>query len=236
MMFISTKPAAERRAKGHSAADIVADLAPKLSSLMFQPDGGLVFVVQPPAVQGVGSYGGFQFMLQDSGLNTISDLDRVAHQIVAASRARKDLANLQTTFSANDPQVLVTIDREKAKAMDIPLGQITTALGVFMGSQYVNDFDFNNRTYRTFVQADQQYRMTERDLHNFYVRSNAGKMVPLDNLATVSESSGPAGDYALQPVPRSRDRWRPWPRIQLGAGTFRHGRSGQADHDAGHAF
>ena len=178
-------------AKGHSAADIVADLAPKLSSLMFQPDGGLVFVVQPPAVQGVGSYGGFQFMLQDSGLNTISDLDRVAHQIVAASRARKDLANLQTTFSANDPQVLVTIDREKAKAMDIPLGQITTALGVFMGSQYVNDFDFNNRTYRTFVQADQQYRMTERDLHNFYVRSNAGKMVPLDNLATVSESSGP---------------------------------------------
>jgi len=191
MMFISTKPAAERRAKGHSAADIVADLSPKLSSLMFQPDGGLVFIVQPPAVQGVGSYGGFQFMLQDSGLNTITDLDRVAHQMVGASRARKDLANLQTTFSANDPQVLVTIDREKAKAMDIPLSQITTALGVFMGSQYVNDFDFNNRTYRTFVQADQPFRMTARDLHNFYVRSTSGQMVPLDNLATVKESSGP---------------------------------------------
>jgi len=191
MMFISTKPAAERRAKGHSAADIVADLSPKLSSLMFQPDGGLVFIVQPPAVQGVGSYGGFQFMLQDSGLNTITDLDRVAHQIVGASRARKDLANLQTTFSANDPQVLVTIDREKAKAMDIPLSQITTTLGVFMGSQYVNDFDFNNRTYRTFVQADQPFRMTARDLHNFYVRSTTGMMVPLDNLATVRESSGP---------------------------------------------
>ena len=191
MMFISTKPAAERRAKGHSAADIVADLSPKLSSLMFQPDGGLVFIVQPPAVQGVGSYGGFQFMLQDSGLNTISDLDRVAHQMVGASRARKDLANVQTTFSANDPQVLVTIDREKAKAMNIPLSQITTTLGVFMGSQYVNDFDFNNRTYRTFVQADQPFRMTARDLHNFYVRSNSGMMVPLDNLATVKESSGP---------------------------------------------
>jgi hydrophobic/amphiphilic exporter-1 (mainly G- bacteria), HAE1 family len=191
MMFISTKPAGERRGKGHSAADIVADLSPKLSSLMFQPDGGLVFIVQPPAVQGVGSYGGFQFMLQDSGLNTISDLDRVAHQIVGAGRARKDLANLQTTFSANDPQVLVTIDREKAKTMDIPLSQVTTALGVFMGSQYVNDFDFNNRTYRAFVQADQPYRMTARDLHNFYVRSNSGKMVPLDNLAMVTESSGP---------------------------------------------
>ncbi len=82
MMFISTKPAAERRGKGHSAADIVADLTPKLGSLMFQPDGGMVIVIQPPAVSGVGSYGGFQFMLQDTGVNTLSDLDRVAHQIV----------------------------------------------------------------------------------------------------------------------------------------------------------
>ena len=69
MMFISTKPAAERRGKGHSAADIVADLTPKLGSLMFQPDGGMVFVIQPPAVSGVGSYGGFQSMLQDKAAN-----------------------------------------------------------------------------------------------------------------------------------------------------------------------
>ena len=88
MMFISTKPAAERRGKGHSAADIVADLAPKLQRLMFQPDGGLVRVIQPPAVQGVGSYGGFQFMLQDTGVNTLSDLDRVAHQIVTRAGAQ----------------------------------------------------------------------------------------------------------------------------------------------------
>ena len=191
MMFISTRPADQRRGKGHSAADIVADLAPKLSSLMFAPDGGLVAVIQPPAVQGVGSYGGFQFMLQDTGVNTLSDMDRVAHQIVGAGRARKDVSGLITTFSANDPQVLVTINREKAKAMNIPLSQITTTLGVFMGSQYVNDFDFNNRTYRVFAQADQAYRMSERDLHNFYVRSTTGQMVPLDNLATVDESAGP---------------------------------------------
>ena len=191
MMFLSTTPADQRRGKGHSAADIVADLAPKLQSLMFAPDGGLVAIIQPPAVNGVGSFGGFQFMLQDTGVNTLSDLDRVAHQIVNGARARKDITGMLTTFSANDPQVLVTIDREKAKAMNIPLSQITTTLGVFMGSQYVNDFDFNNRTYRVYVQADQQFRRTANDLHSYYVRSDSGQMVTLDNLVTVTESSGP---------------------------------------------
>jgi len=191
MMFISTKPSDQRRGKGHSTADIVADLSPKLMSLMFAPNGGLVAMFEPPAVSGVGSYGGFQFMLQDQGNNTLSDLDRVAHQIVSTGRQRKDMTGLLTTFSANDPQVLVTIDREKAKAMSVPLSQITTTLGVFMGSAYVNDFDYNNRTYRVYAQADQPFRMTESALHNFYVRSDSGQMIPLDNLATVAESSGP---------------------------------------------
>jgi HAE1 family hydrophobic/amphiphilic exporter-1 len=191
MMFVSTKPSDQRRGKGHSAADIVADLSPKLGSLMFAPNGGLVAVFEPPAVQGVGSFGGFSFMLQDQGNNTLADLDRVAHQIVNASRARKDLTGLLTTFSANDPQVLVTIDREKAKAMNVPLSQITTTLSVFMGSEYINDFDFNNRTYRVFVQADQPFRMTAQDLHSFYVRSDSGQMIPMDNLVSVAESAGP---------------------------------------------
>ncbi len=191
LMFISTKPADQRRGKGHTAADIVADLSPKLGSLLFAPNGGLVAVIQPPAVSGVGSYGGFQFMLQDTGANTLSDLDRVAHQIVGAGRARKDITGLITTFSANDPQELVTIDREKSKSMNVPLSQITDALGVFMGSEYINDFDFNNRTYRVFVQADQHFRMNAGDLHSYYVRSGSGQMVPLDNLITVTESSGP---------------------------------------------
>jgi len=191
MMFISTTPSDQRRGKGHSTADIVARLSPKLQMLMFAPNGGLVAMFEPPAVQGVGSYGGFQFMLQDQGGNTLADLDRVAHQIVGASRARKDLTGLLTTFSANDPQVLVTIDREKAKTMGISLSQITNTLSVFMGSEYINDFDYNNRTYRVFVQADQAFRMSARDLHNYYVRSDAGMMVPLDNVVRVTESAGP---------------------------------------------
>jgi HAE1 family hydrophobic/amphiphilic exporter-1 len=191
MMFVSTKPSDQRRGKGHSTADIVANLSPKLQMLMFAPSGGLVLIVEPPAVNGIGSFGGFQFELLDEGSNTLSDLDRVAHQMVNASRAGKELTGLYTSFSANDPQVLVTIDREKAKAMNIPLSQITNTLSVFMGSQYINDFDFNNRTYRVFVQADQPFRMSARDLHSYYVRSDTGQMVPLDNLATVTESSGP---------------------------------------------
>ena len=191
MMFVSTKPSDQRRGKGHSATDIVADLAPKLQMLMFAPNGGLVMMLEPPAVQGVGSYGGFQFMLQDKGSNTLADLDRVAHQIVSASSQSKELTGLLTTFSANDPQMLVTIDREKAKTMGIPLSQITTTLGVFMGSQYVNDFDYNNRTYRVYAQADQPFRMSSHDLHNYYVRSDSGQMIPMDNITSITESAGP---------------------------------------------
>jgi hydrophobic/amphiphilic exporter-1 (mainly G- bacteria), HAE1 family len=191
MMFVSTKPSDQRKGKGHSTTDIIAELSPKLQTLLFMPNGGLVAMFQPPAVQGVGSYGGFQFMLQDQGANTLTDLDRVAHQIVNASKARKDLTGLTTMFSANDPQELVTIDREKAKTMGIPLSQITDTLSTFMGSQYVNDFDYNNRTYRVYVQADQAFRMKAADLHSYYVRSDTGQMVPLDNLVTIKESSGP---------------------------------------------
>jgi HAE1 family hydrophobic/amphiphilic exporter-1 len=190
LMFVSTS-AGHGAKKGHSTADVIKSVSPGLAQLLFIPNGGLVAAFQPPAVQGVGSYGGFQFMLQDQGANTLSDLDRVAHQIVNASRARKDLTGLITTFSANDPQVLVTVDRDKAKAMGISIAQIASTLNVFTGSQYVNDFNFNNRTYRVYVQADQQFRMRANDLHSYYVRSESGQMVPLDNLVTLTESAGP---------------------------------------------
>ena len=190
LMFIATK-SADAKVKGGSAADIVADLSPKLQGLMLAPNGGLVAIFQPPAVQGVGSFGGFAFVLQDQGSNTLGDLDRVAHQIVGASRGSKELTGLLTTFSANDPQELVTIDRQKAKMLGISLAQISSTMNVLMGSEYVNDFDYNNRTYRVFVQADQPFRMKAGDMHSYYVRSDSGQMVPLDNLVTVTESAGP---------------------------------------------
>jgi len=191
MMFVDTDTINENAKKGYSTADVIKEIAPKLQMLMFAPNGGLVAAIEPPAVSGVGAYGGFQFMLQDQGGNTLSDLDRVAHQIVNAGAAQKDLTDLFTTFSANDPQELVTIDREKAKAMGVSITQIATTLNVFMGSEYVNDFDYNDRTYRVYVEADQPFRMKASDLHSYYVRSDSGEMVPLDNLVTVAASAGP---------------------------------------------
>ena len=111
----------------------------------------------------------------------------------SARRALPDsgLVNLNTQFTANDPQLLVTIDREKAKAVGVPMSQITAAIGTFMGSSYINDFDFNNRSYRVYVQADQQFRRNVNDLRSYYVRSDAGEMIPLENLVMTSETSGP---------------------------------------------
>ena len=191
MMYVNTSPPPGQKETTESAAQIIADISPKLQQLMFIPNGGLVAAVQPPAVQGVGSLGGYQFELQDSGNNSLSDLDRVAHQIVSGSQAHKQLTGLITTFSANDPQLLVSIDRNKAKVLGVPISQISSTINVMMGSEYVNDFDFNNRTYRVFVQADQPFRMRASDLHSFYVRSDSGQMVPLDNLITAQQSAGP---------------------------------------------
>ena len=86
---------------------------------------------------------------------------------------------------------MVTIDREKARSLQVQLQQITDTLQVYMGSAYVNDFDFNNRAYRVYVQADQQFRSQPRDIRNYYVRSDTGTMIPLDNVVNVSETSAP---------------------------------------------
>ncbi len=190
LIFAPLKPIDERTAKGpgHSAHDVVASIGPKL----FQVPGGILFAAEPPAIQGIGTVGGFQFILQDQGRNTFSDIDRIAHTIVGMSRAPgSGLTALNTTFTANDPQLYITIDRQKAKAMNVSLTQITAAIGTYMGSSYINDFDYNNRSYRVYVQADRQFRRNAGDLRQFYVRSDTGSMVPLDNLVAISETSGP---------------------------------------------
>jgi hydrophobic/amphiphilic exporter-1 (mainly G- bacteria), HAE1 family len=190
LIFAPLKPIDERTAKGpgHSARDIVARIGPKL----FGVPGGILFAAEPPAIAGVGTVGGFQFELQDAGRNTFSDIDRIAHTIVGASRApNSGLTALNTTFTANDPQLQVTIDRQKAKTLGVPLSEISAAISTFMGSSYVNDFDFNNRSYRVYVQADQQFRRNAADLRQYYVRSATSQMIPLDNLVALGDTSGP---------------------------------------------
>jgi HAE1 family hydrophobic/amphiphilic exporter-1 len=190
LIFAPLKPINDRTKMGdkYTAKAIVADVGPKL----FGVPGGIAFAAEPPAVAGIGTVGGFQFILQDSGRNTFGDIDRIAHTLVGAGRSpASGLTGMNTTFTSNDPQLLITIDREKAKAIGVPFTQITAALNTFMGSSYVNDFDFNNRSYRVYVQADAPYRRNAQDLRQYYVRSDSNQMIPLDNLATITETSGP---------------------------------------------
>jgi HAE1 family hydrophobic/amphiphilic exporter-1 len=187
LIFVNLKPFNQRKGPEHSAAAIVA----RLQKQLFMVQGGLVLAFEPPAIEGIGSFGGFQFELQDMGRNTLGDMDRVAHQIVAGSRQSKDLTGLFTSFTSNDPLIQVEIDREKAKTMNVPLNQITDTLQVYMGSEYVNDFNFNDRSYRVYVQADKDFRRTQQDIRQYYVRSNNGQMVPLDNLVHMQQTSGP---------------------------------------------
>ena len=187
IVFVPLKPYEQRKGDVHSAEAIVN----RVRGQLFGISGALVLAFLPPAVQGLGTFGGFQYELQDQGGRSLEELAKVSQDLVRQGSARHDLAGLYTSFTANDPQFLVTIDREKAKSLHVPLQQITDTLGVYMGSAYVNDFNFNNRSYRVYVQADQQFRTQAKDIKQFYVRSDSGAMIPLDNLITIAQTSTP---------------------------------------------
>jgi HAE1 family hydrophobic/amphiphilic exporter-1 len=191
IIFVPLKPVETRLAPGHGSPEIRQRLQPKL----FQIPGAILVCFEPPAIQGIGFFGGFQFQLQDLGRNTLQDLANVTGQIIGESRGSKELSTLFSSYTANDPQLVVTIDRKKAGALGVPISQVSAALGVYMGSQYVNDFDFNNRSYRVYVQADKPFRMTAKDLRQYYVRSNSNGLIPLDNIVTITEASGPQVIY-----------------------------------------
>jgi HAE1 family hydrophobic/amphiphilic exporter-1 len=187
LTFVTLKPYSQRKGEAHTASAILERIRPR----MFSISGAIVFATLPPAVNGLGQFGGFQFVVQDHVAHKLDELSNATHDIIQQAGARKDLVGLYTPFTANDPQYLITIDREKAKSLHVPLSQITDTLGVYMGSAYVNDFDFNNRSYRVYVQADKQFRSQAQDMKQFYVRSDGGAMVPLDNLISTTQTTTP---------------------------------------------
>jgi HAE1 family hydrophobic/amphiphilic exporter-1 len=194
IVFASLKDLSQRKGREHTAEGVVNTLRPQLMSI----NDAMVIPFLPPAIFGLGTFGGFAFELQQAS-GTPEELQAVLRQFIATGSQRKELTGLFSTFTAGDPQYVVTIDREKAKSLNVPFSQITSALQIYMGSLYVNDFDFSSRSYRVMVQADQQFRAQPRDLRQFYVRSDDGRMVPLDNLVTVKESTAAAniGHYNL---------------------------------------
>jgi HAE1 family hydrophobic/amphiphilic exporter-1 len=187
MVFLNLADFKDRKGSEHSGPAVVEKMRAQLSAI----PGGLVIPFNPPSVQGLGQFGGFTFELEDLGRNTLQTLADTANQLSAAGNQSGKLTGLFTSFTANDPQVLVKIDREKAKSLQIPFSQITDALEVFMGSVYVNDFDFNNRSYRVYVQADQKFRSEAKDMRGYYLRSDTGKMIPLDNVVQIEQTQNP---------------------------------------------
>jgi len=187
LMFVSLKPYSQRKGAPHGAQAVLNRIRPQL----FMVSGAIVFPTLPPVIQGEGAFGGFQFVVQDQAAHRLDELAAATQGLIAQASQRKDLVRLYTPFTANDPQYVVTIDREKAKSLHVPLSQITDTLGVYMGSAYVNDFTFNNRSYRVYVQADKQFRATAKDMKEFYVRSDTGAMVPLENLIDSSQTTTP---------------------------------------------
>src|SRR5579859_2225662 len=187
LIFVPLKPYSQRKGDAHTASAILHRIAPR----MFSVSGAIVFPTLPPPIQGLGQFGGFQFVVQDQAAHKLDELASTAQNLMMQASQNKELTRLFTSFTANDPQYLVTIDREKAKSLHVPLSQITDTLGVYMGSAYVNDFDFNNRSYRVYVQADKQFRAKAQDMKQFYVRSDSGAMVPLDNLISIEQTTTP---------------------------------------------
>ena len=187
LTFATLRPYSQRKGNEHGAQAVLNKIRGPLSGI----SGAMVIPFLPPAVQGLGQFGGFQYELQDQGGHSLQELANVTRDVSRQGNSRKELAGVFSSYTANDPQFLVTIDREKAKSLHVPLSQITDTLGVYMGSAYVNDFDFNNRSYRVYIQADKQFRAEPKDMRQFYVRSDTSAMVPLDNLIRVTQTITP---------------------------------------------
>ncbi|MFZ0211784.1 MAG: multidrug efflux RND transporter permease subunit [Candidatus Acidiferrales bacterium] len=187
IVFVNLKPFAVRKGANDSSAAIVA----RLRGPFFAIPGAIVVPFEPPAVQGLGQFGGFQFEVEDQAAASLQELQDATGKLVKAGNTDPKLSGLFSSFTANDPQFVVNIDRNTAKSLNIPLSQITDALQVFLGSVYVNNFTFNNRSYRVYLQAAQQFRSHPDDINQFYVRSNSGEMVPLDNLVKITQTANP---------------------------------------------
>jgi HAE1 family hydrophobic/amphiphilic exporter-1 len=150
-----------------------------------------VFAFGPPAIPGLGNGSGFSIMLQDRGGHDPAYLADNAVRFIRAANARAEIGSAFTTFQAAVPQRYMDIDKEKALKMGISLKDLYTTVGAFMGGAYVNDFTRFGRLYKTYIQAEPQYRVDEKQISNFFIKNSGGDMVPLATLTAIRPISGP---------------------------------------------
>ncbi len=187
LIFTRLKEYSQRKGREHSLQAVLN----RVRGPMMAIPGGLVIPFAPPGIQGLSVFGGFQYELLDQTGGDISGLAHALGGLIGKAGQDGRVVGLFSGFRADDPQLVVDIDRDRARSLKLPLHEVTDALQVFLGSAYVNDFDFNNRAYRVYVQADQQYRSDPKALKQFYARASNGAMVPLDSVVRTRETTAP---------------------------------------------
>jgi len=187
-IFMRLKPWGERKDAKEKVKGIMASLQKQFTAI---PEA-IVFPFNIPTLSGFGASAGFNFLLQDrSGSMTVQQLGEQTQKFLAAGRQRPELANLNTSFDPNYPQIKVTLDREKARTLGVPVDEVFKSMSSFLGGAFVNDFNRFGRLYRVYVQADSGARLKPADIGNIYVKSKTtGAMIPLSTLVTVVDTPG----------------------------------------------
>ncbi len=187
VIFTTLKPWSERKDPEKSALAIIGRVQGELSKI---PEANIL-PLNPPSIRGLGSFGGFQFQLQDRRGNLeINQLVENMSSLLGAANQQPEIAVAFSTYGANTPQIEVDVNRNQAKALQVDIDEIFNTLQTYLGSRFVNNFTLGRRTYRVYVQADQQFRSNPEDINNLYVRSNNDEIIPLSNLVTTKTKTG----------------------------------------------
>ena len=173
--------------EGVTAATVLADLRKRLAVIQ----DAYVLTIPPPPVQGIGNAGGFKMMLQDRGGLGSEALGRAAQALVAAANRDPDFAGVFTLFSTRSPSIYTDIDREKAEKVGLTPTEVFSTLQVYLGSQYVNDFNYLGRTYEVIAQADGIFRRDAADIGRLKARNASGEMVPIGTVARMRAETAP---------------------------------------------
>ena len=184
---VRLKPYEQRTAKSESVAAIIQALRPRLAAV----PGAIVFPFNLPPIIGLGSTGGFQYVLEALQGQPPGDLARTLRALIVAANQQGELAGVFGTFAADTPQVYLDIDRDKAQALGVHVTDIFNALQATLGGFYVNDFNVFGRTWQVNVQAETPFRTSVEDIYRIYVRNSQGAMIPMRALAEARQVQGP---------------------------------------------
>jgi hydrophobe/amphiphile efflux-1 (HAE1) family protein len=177
---------------GHRIPGVTAaTMLPKVRAALTGINDAVVIVVNPPPVQGLGSAGGFKLMVEDRGDHTPQELANATNMLVAAANKDPAFGHVFTLYNAGAPSIYADIDREKAEMVGLTPTDVFSTLQLYLGSQYINDFNYLGRTYQVFAQADQQFRTTPENISRFKVRNATGDMVPIGSVATFKNQTVP---------------------------------------------